>query len=99
MAIDAAMFPTLLAMTRRLHTDLADAMTSFARGTRRYLVVSSVFGLIVAVIDTVILWLAGIPAPLTWGILAFITNYIPNIGFVIGLIPPAILALLEGGPR
>ncbi len=38
------------------------------------------------------------PLPLTWGLLAFITNYIPNIGFVIGLIPPAILALLEGGP-
>ncbi len=27
----------------------------------------------------------------------FITNYVPNIGFVIGLIPPAILGLLEGG--
>ena len=30
--------------------------------------------------------------------MAFLTNYIPNIGFVIGLIPPAILGLLEGGP-
>jgi AI-2 transport protein TqsA len=32
-----------------------------------------------------------------WGLLAFITNYIPNIGFVIGVVPPAILGLLEGG--
>jgi predicted PurR-regulated permease PerM len=31
-------------------------------------------------------------------LLAFITNYIPNVGFVVGLVPPAILALLEGGP-
>jgi len=30
--------------------------------------------------------------------LSFITNYIPNVGFVIGLIPPAVLGLLEGGP-
>ena len=30
-------------------------------------------------------------------ILAFITNYIPNIGFVFGLVPPALLALLTGG--
>ena len=29
--------------------------------------------------------------------IAFVTNYIPNIGFVIGLAPPAVLALLEGG--
>ncbi len=98
MAIDATVFPTLLGMARRLHADMADALTSFASGTRRYLLVSTAFGLIVAVIDTVILWAAGVPAPLTWGILAFITNYIPNIGFVIGLVPPAILALLEGGP-
>jgi predicted PurR-regulated permease PerM len=29
--------------------------------------------------------------------LAFVTNYIPNIGFVIGVIPPALLALLTDG--
>jgi hypothetical protein len=32
------------------------------------------------------------------GLLSFITNYIPNIGFVLGLISPALLGLLEGGP-
>ena len=32
------------------------------------------------------------------GLLSFITNYIPNIGFILGLIPPALLGLLEGGP-
>ncbi len=37
------------------------------------------------------------PLPLLWGLLAFITNYIPNIGFIIGLIPVAVLGLLEGG--
>ena len=31
-------------------------------------------------------------------IIAFVTNYIPNIGFVIGVIPPALLGLLDGGP-
>ena len=53
--------------------------------------------MIVAVIDTIALAFLGIPVPLLWGLLAFITNYIPNIGFVIGLIPPALLGLLEGG--
>ena len=27
--------------------------------------------------------------------MAFITNYIPNIGFIIGLVPPTIIALLD----
>ena len=26
-------------------------------------------------------------------------TYIPDVGFIIGLVPPALLALLEGGPR
>ena len=30
-----------------------------------------------------------------WGLLAFITNYIPNVGFIIGLVPPTIVALLD----
>jgi predicted PurR-regulated permease PerM len=32
-----------------------------------------------------------------WGILSFLTNFIPNVGFIIGLVPPALLALLTGG--
>jgi predicted PurR-regulated permease PerM len=73
-------------------------LSSFARGTRTYLGVSAVFGLIVAVIDTVLLWAMGIPGAFVWGVLAFVTNFIPNIGFVIGLVPPALIGLLEGGP-
>jgi AI-2 transport protein TqsA len=33
----------------------------------------------------------------TWGVLAFVTNYIPNIGFILGVIPPALIALPDGG--
>ncbi|HKE71370.1 MAG TPA: AI-2E family transporter [Nocardioidaceae bacterium] len=97
MALEASMFTDRM---RRALDDggaLAASLQSFAQGTRTYLVVSTVFGLIVAVIDTLFLWLIDIPAPLLWGLLAFVTNYIPNIGFVIGLVPPALLALFEGG--
>ena len=83
---------------RRHRPYLVDAMSSFARGTRSYLGVSAVFGLIVAVIDTALLYVLGVPGAFIWGVLAFVTNFIPNIGFIIGIIPPAIIALLEGGP-
>jgi len=97
MALEASMFTDRM---RRALDDggaLAASLQSFAQGTRTYLIVSTIFGLIVAVIDTLFLWLIDIPAPLLWGLLAFVTNYIPNIGFVIGLVPPALLALFEGG--
>jgi predicted PurR-regulated permease PerM len=99
MTLDAVAFANRLPRVRRERPEVAGALDNFVRGTRSYLVVSTVFGLIVAVIDTGFLWLVGVPLPLLWGLLAFITNYIPNIGFVIGLVPPALLALLEGGPQ
>ena len=97
LAVDAAWFPRRLGETASERGPLVTALSSFASGTRSYLVVSTVFGLIVAVIDTGLLWVMGIPAPLLWGLLAFITNYIPNIGFIIGLVPVAVLGFLEGG--
>ena len=60
--------------------------------------VSACFGLIVAVIDGVVLYLMDVPGAFVWAVLAFVTNFIPNIGFVIGVIPPALIALLEDGP-
>jgi predicted PurR-regulated permease PerM len=74
------------------------ALGNFARGARGYMSVSASFGLIVAVIDGVVLQIMGVPGAFVWAVLAFVTNFIPNIGFVIGVIPPALMALLEGGP-
>ena len=91
--------------TRRSLATLGDrfpdpvaALANFARGTRNYMGVSAGFGLIVAVIDGVVLYLMGVPGAFVWAVLAFVTNFIPNIGFVIGVIPPALIALLDGGP-
>jgi AI-2 transport protein TqsA len=80
--------------TWRLRTALAD----FARNTRRYLVVTTIFGFLVAVVDTVALTVLGVPLALLWGLLSFLTNYVPNIGFFLGLVPPTLLAVLVGGP-
>ncbi|BCY11381.1 AI-2E family transporter [Actinoplanes sp. L3-i22] len=99
MCLDAVGFPARLNSIVGERPQVVAALGSFARGTRRYLVVCTVFGLIVATFDTLLLWALGVPLPLLWGLLSFITNYIPNIGFVIGVIPPALLGLLQGGPE
>jgi AI-2 transport protein TqsA len=98
LGVDATGFSTRLARVRPQRPAIVGALDNFVRGTRSYLLLTTVFGLIVATIDTVFLWWIGVPLPLLWGLLAFLTGYIPNVGYFIGLIPPALLALLEGGP-
>jgi AI-2 transport protein TqsA len=76
---------------------VATALSEFVRGTRRYMIVTTVFGVITGVLDGALLALLGVPLPVLWGLLAFVTNYIPNVGLLVGLAPPALLALLDGG--
>lgn len=97
LGLDSIGFGERLRYTAKARPDITGAFDSFAGGTRTYLAVSTIFGAIVAVIDSIALWMMGIPAPVLWGFVAFVTNYIPNVGFVIGVIPPAVLGLLVGG--
>lgn len=98
MMMDLPSMTDRLDITHRLHPNFTDSIQSFVLGIRRYWVVTTVFGLIVAAFDWVLLVVLAVPLPLVWAVLSFVTNYIPNVGFVIGLIPPALLALFEKGP-
>lgn len=97
LSMDAIDIKRRIQLVRDAHPTVADALTRFGDGVRRYWVVTTVFGLIVAVIDVVALGIIGVPFALVWGVLSFVTNYIPNIGFVLGLVPPTLIALLDKG--
>jgi AI-2 transport protein TqsA len=97
MSIESSGFPRRIALVGTERPHLPVAMSLFTQGTRSYLLVSTVFGAIVAVGDGIALAIIGVPAAALWGLLAFITNYVPNIGFVLGVVPPALLGLLAGG--
>jgi AI-2 transport protein TqsA len=97
LSVEAGGIDRRLAAVSADRPQLDSALRSFAHGTRSYLLVTTVFGFIVGVLDGAALAVIGVPLPVLWGLLSFITNYIPNIGFVIGLVPPALLALLTAG--
>jgi AI-2 transport protein TqsA len=97
MAIESSGFPRRMALVGEERPHLPVALTLFTQGTRSYLLVSTFFGAVVAVGDWIALTILGVPAAALWGLLAFLTNYVPNIGFVLGVVPPALLGLLAGG--
>ncbi|WP_052226670.1 AI-2E family transporter [Microbacterium mangrovi] len=97
MAADAGRYAGAeTAFGARIHPTML-RIRAYNSGVRRYYVVNASFGAVVAIIDGLALWALGVPAPAVWAILAFVTNFIPNIGFIIGLIPPMLLALVVGG--
>ena len=98
LSVESVGMPDRLAEIGADRPTAVEALAKFAYGTRQYLLVTTVFGFIVAVLDTIALAVMGIPLAVTWGLLAFVTNYIPNVGFILGVIPPALLGLLTGGP-
>lgn len=98
MAVDSATFPERLRALGRTRPHVVSALTSFSHGTRRYLAVATAFGLLIAVLDTAVLLVLGVPLAVLFGLLAFVANFVPNVGFLIALVPPALFALLEGGP-
>jgi predicted PurR-regulated permease PerM len=76
---------------------LAARFDEFTGESRQYIALTGLAGLIQAVFNLVILYVAGVDAPITWAVLFFFLNFIPGVGFFIAVVPPAVLALLESG--
>ncbi|UCB48615.1 MAG: AI-2E family transporter [Deltaproteobacteria bacterium] len=70
---------------------------NFTESVNRYLALKTVFSLATGV--TIAIWLAilGVDFALLWGLVAFLLNYVPNIGSIIAAIPAILLALLQLG--
>lgn len=87
---------------RLLRSDEDDeGLRAIVRGiaakVRQYLYVRTVLGAASAVAAGVWLLIMGVDLVLVWVLLTFALNYIPNLGSVIAVIPPSLMALLQHG--
>ncbi len=64
---------------------------------RHYMAIKTEMSLLVGVLVTALMFLTKVQYPLLWGFVAFLLNYIPNIGSVVAAIPPIVLATVEHG--
>lgn len=72
-----------------------DKMGEVAHGVNRYLAIKTVVSLVTGAVVSVWLAILGLDYPLLWGLLAFMLNYVPNIGSIIAAIPALLLALIQ----
>src|SRR5690606_36165703 len=66
-------------------------IAEFMQGMKQYFVIKTAVSLITGTAVAVWLAILGIDFPLLWGLLAFLLNYIPNIGSIVAAIPPMLL--------
>ncbi|MEO8219439.1 MAG: AI-2E family transporter [Specibacter sp.] len=97
MSIDATYFPTILAVVKEKRAPVVEALGNFAELSRSFMVMTTIFGAIVAVLNLILLLALGVPGAGLWALLAFVCGFITFIGFWISLVPAAIMALLAGG--
>lgn len=69
----------------------------FVKDMKRYMIIKTILSLITGFLIGLWLFLLGIDYPLLWGFIAFLLNYIPNLGSIIAAIPATILSLIQFG--
>lgn len=90
-------------MPRRIHVALADPdmklnhIDRFITSVNSYLVIKTMVSLGTGIVIGLWLWLLGVDHFLLWAVLAFLLNYIPNIGSIIAAIPAVLMAFLQFG--
>ncbi|MFQ5720468.1 MAG: AI-2E family transporter [Acidobacteriota bacterium] len=65
---------------------------------QHYLAIKSLVSLTTGSAVAVALAVVGVDFPILWGVLAFMLNYIPNLGSALAAIPPVLLAAVQLGP-
>jgi len=75
----------------------ARQLVYYGRDVQRYVALSAQLGAINALANLVFLAVLGVDFAFVWCCLYFLLQFIPNIGFVIALVPPTLIALLMQG--
>jgi AI-2 transport protein TqsA len=63
-----------------------------------YLGIKTVVSLATGLAAGLLTWAIGLDFPLLWAMLAFLLNYVPNIGSIIAAVPAVLMALVQLGP-
>jgi predicted PurR-regulated permease PerM len=87
---------------QKMHTLIDEQHTQqlfgvFSQQINRYVLIKSTISALTGMSVAAGLYLMGIEHAFLWGVMAFMFNFIPNIGSIIAAVPPMLLALADHG--
>jgi AI-2 transport protein TqsA len=94
--VEASSFPTKL---RAIWGDTAQfpQLQMILSNIQRYIVIKTVMSLATGVLVSIWLALLHVDYAILWGLLAFLLNYVPNIGSLLAAVPAVLLAFIQFG--
>jgi len=95
--LEAASFPEKLKLILNKQNNSLLHFDKFISKIKQYMAIKTIISLVTGVVVSIMLMYIGVSYPFLWGILAFLLNYIPNIGSIIAAVPPTLLAFIQLG--
>jgi predicted PurR-regulated permease PerM len=96
MLLEASSIPGKLRLIFGEESSL-DRFDNFIHNVQHYMAIKTIVSLATGVLLAIWLIILGVDYALLWGLLAFLLNYVPNIGSIIAAIPAVLLALIQFG--
>ncbi|PHR57876.1 MAG: AI-2E family transporter [Arcobacter sp.] len=94
MLLEASVLPKKL---QTIHADASSHAREFIDNVKQYMKIKSIFSFITGFIIYLAMLAIGLDYALLWGVLAFMLNFVPNIGSIIAAVPAVLLALIQLG--
>jgi len=95
--LEAADLPKKLRIVLKNPERSLSTIEKFSQSAKRYLVIKTLISAATGLAIWLWLLILGVDYPVLWGTLAFLLNYVPNIGSIIAALPAILLALVQLG--
>ena len=95
--LEASTIPTKISAAFGKGADEFERPRIFLDNLGRYLGIKTVVSIATGLMIGILTWSIGLDFPLLWGMLAFLLNYVPNIGSIIAAVPAVLMAALQLG--
>jgi len=97
MLLESHLFPIKLRHALFNAEDSIERFNRFVKSVNRYLAIKTAVSIATGLLISLLLFAFQIDYPVLWGVLAFLLNYVPNIGSMLAGIPAILLAYVQHG--